>query len=199
MVTERAVEWRGAEDPNRLESVVVRFLGSGLQAHGTSRTSTWATSWSLSCDEQWNTTRVKIQSVAAEGVATADLRWLSLSRDRAGWKLESSEPQPVDVRELDRALDCDIALCPFTNLMPIRRLGLHQQPHAEVQHLMAWIDVPTLRVSPSVQRYASFRAPDGTMRVRYESEQRDFRADLTLDDDGIVLDYPQIASRVTLS
>jgi hypothetical protein len=32
--------------------------------------------------------------------------------------------------------------------------------------------------------------------VRYRSETRDFMADLTVDEDGLVVDYPRLARRV---
>jgi hypothetical protein len=32
--------------------------------------------------------------------------------------------------------------------------------------------------------------------VRYQSASRDFTADLTVDPDGIVIDYPRLAKRI---
>jgi hypothetical protein len=39
--------------------------------------------------------------------------------------------------------------------------------------------------------------PDaGSAVVRYESANRSFMADLTVDEDGIVIDYPWLAKRI---
>ncbi|MGO2041911.1 MAG: putative glycolipid-binding domain-containing protein [Cellulosimicrobium funkei] len=71
-------------------------------------------------------------------------------------------PGVEDPATLDRALDCDIALCPVTNTMPILRLGLlGDDPPAHETHLvMAWVEVPSLRVLRSDQVYAA-REPRG--------------------------------------
>jgi hypothetical protein len=59
------------------------------------------------------------------------------------------------------------------------------------EYVMRWIDVPSLEVSRSEQRYE----PLGNRRVRFSAG--DFRADIQFDEAGFVLDYPRIATRVT--
>jgi hypothetical protein len=59
--------------------------------------------------------------------------------------------------------------------------------------------VPSLAVLPSGQVYSSAAPLDpasGRGVVRYRSETRDFMADLTVDEDGLVVDYPRLARRV---
>jgi hypothetical protein len=91
--------------------------------------------------------------------------------------------------ELDGALDCDLAYSPLTNLMPIRRHGLHERPGA-VDFVMAWVSLPDLGVHRSAQRYEHVRPG----LVRFSSG--DFAADLEVDADGLVVTYPQLARRV---
>ncbi len=50
------------------------------------------------------------------------------------------------------ALDYDLGRSQLTNVMPLRRHSLHEQPGA-ADSLMAWISVPDLSVHPSRQRY----------------------------------------------
>ena len=76
--------------------------------------------------------------------------------------------------------------------MPIRRLGLLGRTVPETTLVMAWVEVPSLRVIRSDQVYAS--STPG--RVRYRSYSRDFQAELTVDPDGIVIDYPGLARRL---
>jgi hypothetical protein len=58
---------------------------------------------------------------------------------------------------------------------------------------MAFIQVPTLEVTPNRQRYTFLRRVDAGAKVRYASGS--FRSDLTIDEDGFVLDYPQLGRR----
>ena len=56
---------------------------------------------------------------------------------------------------------------------------------------MAWVAVPELTVHRSEQRYE----PVDASHVRYVDAS--FAAELEYDDDGVVLNYPQLADRVT--
>jgi hypothetical protein len=56
-------------------------------------------------------------------------------------------------------------------------------------YLMCWVDVPSLEVSRSEQRYE----PLGNGEVRFTAGQ--FEADIRFDEAGFVLDYPGIATR----
>lgn len=76
--------------------------------------------------------------------------------------------------------------------MPIRRLGLLDEVVDDTTLVAAWVDVPTLRVVPSTQRYSS--ATHG--RVTYRSIDGSFESELVVDDDGVVVDYPSLARRV---
>jgi hypothetical protein len=95
----------------------------------------------------------------------------------------------ADRPELDGALDCDLAYSPLTNLMPIRRYGLHNRPGA-VDFVMAWVSLPDLAVHRSEQRYEHLRPG----LVRFSSG--DFAAEIEVDANGLVVAYPQIARRV---
>ena len=93
------------------------------------------------------------------------------------------------------ALDCDLAFCPLTNVMPIRRHELHLHPGGR-DFLMAWISVPDLGLPPSRQRYEHVGRRDGRLVVRYVGEHRSCVGELELDEDGFVLLYPDLARRV---
>ena len=88
------------------------------------------------------------------------------------------------------ATDCDLGLSPLTNLMPILRHGL-ASGEGSVELTAAWVSVPDLRVQPDGQRYTAV----GPNRIRYEALDGTFSATITVDDDGLVVDYPGIARR----
>jgi uncharacterized protein len=64
--------------------------------------------------------------------------------------------------------------------------------------VMAWVSVPDLAVHRSPQRYSFVRAIDEEQSVvRFESLADDgFKADITYDAEGLVLDYPGIGQRI---
>jgi hypothetical protein len=100
-----------------------------------------------------------------------------------------------DVADVSEALDCDLGLSPLTNSMPVLRHGLLRDG-GPVDFLMAWVSVPDLSVHPSRQRYTFVRPTPGGAVVRYESLESDFTAELTIDADGLVVDYPGIGRQL---
>jgi len=100
-----------------------------------------------------------------------------------------------DLSAVAGALDCDLALSPLTNSMPVLRHGLHEGG-GPVDFLMAWVSVPDLAVYSSRQRYTFVRRDTSARIVRFESLDETFVADITFDDAGVVIDYPGLARRV---
>jgi hypothetical protein len=92
---------------------------------------------------------------------------------------------------LDGCMDVDIWPTPFTNSFPIRRepMALGERR----QFVTAWIFAPDLTVHPQPQAYTRladrlylFESLDGS----------NFRAELSVDKDGIVLDYTDLFRRL---
>jgi uncharacterized protein len=84
----------------------------------------------------------------------------------------------------------DLGFSPLTNTLPILRDGL-QRGGGPRDYVMALVDVPSLDVSTSEQRYE----PIGPNTVRFRSGR--FEAVLELDDDGFVRRYPGLAEQQT--
>jgi uncharacterized protein len=144
----------------------------------------WWTSYRVETGDDYVTARVQMESRWSDGAAT-----LELVRDPdTGWAV-NGEPRP----DLVDALDCDIGACPLTNTMPVLRHRLLERP-GDHHFLMAFIEVPSLRVVPSRQRYTHVRpgGPDGAV-ITYRSGS--FRSDLVFDREGFVLDYPKLGRR----
>jgi uncharacterized protein len=77
--------------------------------------------------------------------------------------------------------DIDLGFSPSTNTLPIRRLGLKIGASTTIK--AAWVRFPGLDVVKAAQVYT--RLDEST--YRYASG--DFAADLTVDDDGLVMRY----------
>ena len=152
----------------------------------------------------WTTSRVQ---VAAEGAGWARSLKLELAAGR--WRATTSErgnldavlaaagharaglPGTEDPDLLYGAFDVDLTGSPLTNTLPIRRLGL-LKAEAGVAHRIsvAWVLLPSLEVVQADQIYTAL----GGGRVRFANET--FSADLVIDEDGFVRDYPGLAKRV---
>jgi len=139
--------------------------------------------------------------VAARGEGWG--RRLDLSRSRSGrWSVKTTRrgrvdlpPPGGDMSLVEGAVDCDLALSPLTNTMPVLRHRLLESG-GPLEFLMAWVSVPDLHVYPSRQRYTFVRKTRTGSVIRYESSSRDFVAELTFDQDGLCLDYPGIGRSV---
>ncbi len=197
---ERIVVWSGVGEW-RAEICRLWLAGRGVRAEGTQigvNPLPYRLEYRLDAPDNFVTRSLEVD-VAGKGWS----RRLRLMHDGSGaWEATASAegspdlPQPGgDVEQVAGALDCDLGLCPATNLMPVVRHGLHRGPGAE-DFLMAWVSVPDLGVHPSQQRYEHVRLTPGGAVVRYVGAHRDFVGELEFDRDGVVIFYPELARRV---
>ena len=186
----RSIVWV-KDDPVGAEYAAITISREGLTASGTAigtSPSGYRLDYKLETGSRFVTRRL---SVTARGEGWR--RRLDLTRLRSGrWVCAGITS---DMTALAGALDCDLALSPLTNTMPVLRHGLLEGGGA-LEFLMAWVSVPDLQVIPSVQRYRFLRRSGRFSIIRYESESRDFVAELTFDSDGVCLNYPGIGHSV---
>ena len=160
--------------------------------------------------------RLDYELETARGFVTARLRaasrgegWrraLDLRRDEKGdWSIDADEvgfaglpPAGGDPAGLADALDCDLGLSPLTNMMPILRHGL-QTSGGPIEFTMAWVAVPALAVQADRQRYRHVGSAAAHHVIRYEAADGSFAADITVDADAVVIDYPGIARQLVAS
>lgn len=180
MPTSRVITWKVSESQG-IETAWIELGGDALRGHGRAVGTTpqpyWI-SYELDTADGFVTRRLQVTAESADGTRTLDLR-----HDGAGRWTANGERVP----DVYGALDCDLGLCPLTNTMPVLRHGLHLAP-GEREFLMAWVSVPDLTVLPSQQTYTHL----GQGRIRFVSG--DFRSDIEFDDDGVVVDYPGLAT-----
>lgn len=146
--------------------------------------------------------------------------WRRDDGPRSSWRWEGDESGlvppsfgPLGMEEgmeflLSAAVDVDLGGCPVTNTMPIRRLGVDAAGVGERPLTTAWVSLPELAVMPSLQVYSS--GPQGLSEamsvldpqvfsvVHYRSATRDVSVDLSVDEHGLVLTYPDLAARIAL-
>jgi uncharacterized protein len=119
---------------------------------------------------------------------------LRLFTDGEGsWETESGEA----LTSLKGCLDVDISVTPFTNTLPIRRLALQSGSSSTLS--MVYITAPQLQVEVSEQRYTCLETSSTGGRYLFESLESGvpgFVAELPVDQDGLVLNYPELFRRV---
>jgi uncharacterized protein len=140
-------------------------------------------SYQLAWDEQWRLRAARLLVTTEQTT-----RSLHLETDGAGgWRSGDGREMP----ELAGCVDIDIWPTPFTNTFPIRRQPLALGQRREF--VMAWVSAPELTVRPKRQGYTRLA------KRRYLFENLDgsgFRAELAVDEDGVVLDYEGMFRRV---
>jgi hypothetical protein len=141
--------------------------------------------YELRAESDW---RVRTCDVALVSATCGPLR---LTSDGAGHWTDAAGEQ---LTALDGCLEVDISVTPFTNTLPIRRLTLATGESREI--LVAYISVPDFTTRPVRQRYTHLAQTDSGSTYRYEGLESGFRADLAVDANGVVLDYPGIWRRV---
>jgi hypothetical protein len=180
---------------------------TGLYARGTAVAVdpiAYTCRYELQTDPAWTTSRFEVSS---EGAGWARTLRLELAAGR--WRATTSEqgnldaalaatgharaglPGTEDPDLLYGAFDVDLTGSPLTNTLPIRRLDLLKAQTGVAHRLsVAWVNLPSLEVVQADQIYTSLG--DGLIRFATET----FSADLVVDDDGFVADYPGLAKRI---
>jgi hypothetical protein len=174
--------WEGFEDG--LEHVDIRPEGTGIIAAGlivgTDEDSCYGLTYDLVVDEAWRVRDAWLRLTAGQT--------LHLESDGQGaWRADGRK-RP----DLQGCIDIDIEATPLTNTLPIRRLALDRGRSAVIH--VAYIRVPSLAVEVSRQRYTALEP--GSL-YRFESLDSGFRADLPVDHEGFVMNYPRLFRRWT--
>lgn len=106
------------------------------------------------------------------------------SDGKGNWMLNGKEAS-----KFKGCIDVDIAVTPFTNTLPINRLQLKEGEAHEIQ--VIYFDVLEQQIQTLRQRYV--RLSDKI--YHYENIPNDFEADITVDEYGLVVDYPALFVR----
>jgi hypothetical protein len=199
-VRRRAIAWI-KDDPFGVEFARIELDSERLAAEGVA-IGTSPVPYRL--DYQLETTTAFVTSrLLVTSCGDGWRRALDLRRNQAGvWDLladeEGSPGLPAaggDPNAFTEALNCDLGLSPVTNLMPVLRHGL-LGGGGPIELIAAWVSVPDLSVRPDGQRYSYLRSGPDHHVLRYEATDGTFAADIKVDQEGFVLDYPGIARRL---
>lgn len=197
MTLPRIVMWEPAEPGLRAAGLALLAPeGDGYRAEGSvtavSQGSTrfvpgepWSMRFTVQVDAGFCTRSAAVEAITRDGCSQIVLR----SNGQGIWTVKD-RPAP----ELDGCLDFDLGSTPFTNTLPIRRLGLRIGQTRDV--LTAWVSAPGLELRAKSQRYTRIEPQDGLDRYAYESLATGFKSILTVDDEGLVIEYAGVSRRL---
>lgn len=178
--------WSALQWP-AMEHVIAEVTTSGLHAESRlvlAEGELASVRYELATDADWQVTVLTIVQVSASGERRMEL----IRRGGGRWTVDG-----VQRRDLDGCTDVDISQTPLTNTLPIRRLDWPVAPH---DLAVVYVSVPGLTARRAEQRYTQLSRDRlrGDSVYRYESGT--FRADLPVDPDGFVVDYPGLWQRI---
>lgn len=186
---DRTLFWAPWDGPGlehlRLRSADIGYVATGTVL-GLADGRPFRLQYKIKCDADWRPRKVLLDCLGPEGSRERLLR----ATGNGQWKDDRGEI----LTALDGCHDVDITVTPFTNTLAVRRLKLRQAQPADIRVL--YVTVPDLQIGAVTQRYTCLEQREDGMTVRYEQPAIDFTAELPLDADGLVHDYPGLFRRV---
>ncbi len=179
--------WR-SPDGGRLEQVRLKTGGGRLRAYGRiiaaadADTEAYSASYELVTNDIGVTRRISVRVIRAGGEGQLDL-----SRDMDGkWMVQTGDSTVQS--EFGGAEAVDVLGSPFFKTLPINRFKLIEGGSAESVPLVS-LRLPTFNIEGA---RADYTVADGRLTVTSDGQT----SELTIDDEGVVLDYVGRATRI---
>ncbi len=175
--------WTGREYYS-LENCLINVDEKGAEINsviiGTYESKIYRVEYQIKTNENWETIFFELKSRHSNN--TQDLEFAS--DGQGNW---FSNNKKMD--QYSGCIDIDIPLTPFTNTLPIKRLQLRQGEQQQIR--VIYIDVLEGEINPVHQKYSCLSPTE----YQYENVPNDFEATITVDDCGLVKDYPGLFVR----
>lgn len=187
--------WQRVVSPS-LESVRLLFSGSRLRAYGrivaaanqVTGVEAFNASFAASVERAEEAGRLMFRTTTAE-----EETQMSLSRSEDGVWLIDHGDGTQQRSTFDGAIDVDVSGAVTFNALPIRRLGLHREA-GEFELPVLMVSLPSLNLSVVRQTYRTVSLDEHGSVISYTDADLD--ADLTVDRDGMIIDFPGRANRI---
>jgi hypothetical protein len=179
---QREIMWSSLDGPGLEHLQIIKDEnggGVGSLVIGVADGKPFRIKYQIYLDAHWRVSEVVMQTFENSGLTL-------VSGGEGVWTTMNGTPVEV----LEGCTDLDISITPFTNSLAIRRLGLTVGESAEIK--VVYLSIPDFDVRPTMQRYT--RLSDNI--YRFEAMESGFAADITLDDDLFVVDYPTLFKQV---
>jgi hypothetical protein len=127
-------------------------------------------------NENWETIFVSLRTQVDNSIEI-----VKLEKKDGSWLLNDRHSD-----ELKDIFDIDISLTPFTNTLPINRLQLKDNERQVIEVL--YFDILEKKIKPVKQIYTRL----ATDHYIYENYDKSFKADIKIDGQGLVTEYPEL-------
>ena len=181
----RIIVWQRLDFPG-VEHFVFEDSGENKKASGHAvgvweNEQPFAIGYEVEINNDWRVTAFRVESLDGTN------RQIAMNSDGNGVWFDRDGAQQA---EFDGCFEIDITLTPFTNTLPVKRLSLTVGEQKRISVL--YIELPEFNIKRVEQIYTRL----GERVFVYEGYPKDFRAEIRVDEDGFVTDYPELFRRV---
>ncbi|TCS85062.1 hypothetical protein EDD80_11545 [Anseongella ginsenosidimutans] len=178
------LHWKGCEYASR-ESCRITVSSECMEAvstiEGSYRDIAYLVKYRILANSYWEVTGFSIESQ----INGEEHKIVLQSNGKGDWTTDGGRP----IELFKGCIDIDISLTPFTNTLLIRRLDLSLGEASEIQVL--YLDILNGETKPVRQKYTRM----SPAQYLYENVPNNFEALITVDSDGLVIDYPELFKR----
>ncbi|WP_433632115.1 putative glycolipid-binding domain-containing protein [Chryseobacterium cucumeris] len=138
------------------------------------------TEYKIHIDKDWI-----VQDFLIESEVNTIKKIFSGKRNQSQWEING-----VVNPEFDHFNFIDISLTPFTNTLPINNLKLSASGSQKIN--IIYIDVLKHHIRPVQQQYTR----TAVNKYLYENIETDFKAEISVDESGLVTCYPELFEKI---
>ncbi len=175
--------WKGIEYES-LENCLIRTTEEGTEISSTIvgqyEGKVYLIDYQIRANTAWETVFVSIES----RINFRTQHWQFEGDCQGNWRKNGKAVAPYG-----GCIDVDIPVTPFTNTLPINRLKLTIGESRLIK--VIYLDVLTDEFKPVQQKYTRLKEDV----YHYENVPNDFEAEIIVDKQGLVVDYPQLFTR----
>ncbi len=172
--------WTGREYYS-LENCIVNTTVNGTEITSTIigkyKAKIYRVEYHIKTNKKWETKYVEIKSQHSNKVQHHKFK----NDGKGNWVTNGKQLPTVK-----GCIDIDIALTPFTNTLPIKRLHLAKGEEQEIQVL--YFDILKNKITAAKQKY--IRLSDS--EYKFENVPNNFEAIIKIDKQGFIIDYPSL-------
>ncbi|MCD6063500.1 MAG: hypothetical protein K0R82_1411 [Flavipsychrobacter sp.] len=169
------------------ENCIISVSDKGVETHsvivGASGNLPFCAEYLIKTNADWETCYCQL-SLQING----NTKTVLVQKEKDGWLQDGKL-----VSAFDGCMDVDIPITPFTNTLPVNRCKMAINESCPIK--VVYFDILNGSVRALQQKYT--RVSD--RRFRYENVPNDFEATITVDNAGLVIEYPGLFERVAVS
>ncbi len=136
--------------------------------------------YTIKVNSKWETQEIRIRARHSDHEQEIVL----LKDNEDGWIMNNEKAYAFT-----GCIDVDIALTPFTNSLPVNRLKMREGEEQTIS--VIYFDLLNWDVKPVKQLYRKISENS----YHYENIPNNFQADITVDKQGFVIEYPGLFNR----